>query len=101
MDINYFRVGKVQYVYSPNDKEGYAYCCMKYDNNKVIDTGRGICENTFPVTPEEDIKFFISKEELYKFLDKEATNNLDHVMWPLTPEKWIKPCEMQEPIGYK
>ena len=97
-NINYFRAGNVQYVYGITDND--QYYCMKYDNKKAIDTGRNISEIGFPTTPKKDYKYFSTEEELYAFLDEEAANNLDHIMWPLTPVKWVKPYQMIAPEPY-
>lgn len=116
--IYFFKVGKAQYIYGKDttyDKNA-PYFHMKYENSWVIDTGRKIFENTFPrkiaefdlftgktkfKTAKDEYVWFKSESELFNALDEIASQNLNHIMWPLTPTNWIKPCEMKEPVGYK
>ena len=88
---------------------------MKYKDNWCIDTGRRIFETTMPgrlllniddpknmsiKKAEDEYLWFSSEEELYKKLDEIAADNLDHIMWGLTPSNWIKPVEMKQPVGF-
>lgn len=97
--IYFFRVGEAQYIYGKNSNEGKPYWCMKYENRFAIDTGRNISECKFPVPPKDEQFSFETEEDLFEFLDNIASDNLDHVMWGLTPTKWVKPCKMQSPIS--
>ena len=113
--IYFFRVGKVQYIYGKNSKQEKPYYCMKYKDSWAIDTGRRIFETTMPgrlllnvddpknisiKKVEDEYMWFSSEEELYEKLDEIGADNLDHVMWGLTPKKWIKPVEMHPPAGF-
>ena len=113
--IYFFRVGKAQYIYGKNSKQEKPYYCMKYKDSWAIDTGRRIFETTMPgrlllnvddpknisiKKVEDEYMWFSSEEELYEKLDEIGSDNLDHVMWGLTPEKWIKPVEMKQPVGF-
>lgn len=113
--IYFFRVGKAQYIYGKNETKEKPYYCMKYKDNWAIDTGRTIFETTMPgifslnfddpknisiKKREDEYMWFSSEEELYEKLDEIGSNNLDHIMWGLTPTKWVKPCKMQQPVSY-
>ena len=111
----FFRVGKAQYIYGRNDAKDRPYWCMKYKDGWAIDTGRRIFETTMPGRMELDVsdpenisikkvedeyEHFSTEEDLFNRLDEIAADNLDHVMWGLTPKKWIKAVEMKPPVGY-
>ncbi len=113
--IYFFRVGKAQCIYGKNSKQENPYYYMKYKDNWCIDTGRRIFETTMPgrlllnvddpknisiKKVEDEYMWFSSEEELYEKLDEIGADNLDHVMWGLTPKKWIKPVEMHPPAGF-
>lgn len=110
--LYFFRVGKAQYIYGKDNTKEKPYFCMKYNDGWAIDTGRRIFETTIPgmfsinlddpknisiKKREDEYMWFSSEEELYGKLDEIAADNLDHVMWGLTPKNWIRPGEMQPP----
>ena len=49
---------------------------------------------------EDEYAWFSTEEELFESLDKIGADNLDHIMWGLTPKAWIKETKMEQPIGY-
>ena len=111
----FFRVGNAQYIYGKDETKDKPYWHMKYQDNWAIDTGRNITESTMPgriavdLTDPKNVHFkkiedeytwFSTEEELFESLDKIGADNLDHIMWGLTPTAWIKETKMEQPIGY-
>ena len=111
----FFRVGKAQYIYGKDETGDKPYWHMKYQDNWAIDTGRNITESTMPgkiaidLTDLNNVHFkkiedeytqFSTEEELFESLDKIGADNLDHIMWGLTPTAWIKERKMEQPVGY-